>query len=50
LFVLTESNLIISFIDGAKPLDKVAEKAGIFLGSETGLHYRICRNVLQTHE
>ena len=41
MFVLTESNLIISFIVGVKLLDKVAVKAGIFLGSETGLEYYI---------
>jgi hypothetical protein len=33
--------LNISFIAGVKPFDKVAEKAGIFLGSETGLQYYI---------
>jgi hypothetical protein len=37
MFVLTESNLIISLFDGVKSLDTIAEKAGIFLGSETGL-------------
>jgi hypothetical protein len=42
MFVFTESNLIISFPAGVIFLDKVAEKAGIFLGSETGLHYCIC--------
>jgi hypothetical protein len=42
MFVLNESNFIISLFDGVKPLDKVAEKAGIILGSETGLHYCIC--------
>jgi hypothetical protein len=42
MFVPTESNFIISLFDGVKSLDKVAEKAGIFLGSETGLHYCIC--------
>jgi hypothetical protein len=36
------SNLIISLFDGVKSLDTIAEKAGIFLGSETGLHYCIC--------
>jgi hypothetical protein len=42
MFVLTESNFIISLFDGVKSLDNVAEKAGIFLESETGLHYCIC--------
>jgi hypothetical protein len=42
MFVLTESNLIISLIDGRKSLDTIAEKAGIFLGSETGLQCYIC--------
>jgi hypothetical protein len=46
MFVLTKSNLIISHIDGEKSLDTIAEKAGIFLGSETGL--RIHRTKTRT--
>jgi hypothetical protein len=42
MFVLTKSNLIISLIDGEKSLDTIAEKAGIFLESETGLQCYIC--------
>jgi hypothetical protein len=41
MFVPTESNFIISLFDGVKSLDKIAVKAGIFLGSETGLQYYI---------
>jgi len=42
MFVLTESNLIISLIDGVISLDTITEKAGIFLGSEIGLQCYIC--------
>jgi len=34
--------LIISFIAGITSLDTIAEKAGIFLGSELGLQCYIC--------